>query len=83
MPDGIGPITYKAVAASDRLSDGEEGVIPVLSRRVLVQESLPLPIRSAGHEGLRLRQAPQVRRQQHHPPPEYTVQMVSSRRGTR
>src|SRR5262249_32696046 len=48
VPDGLGPITYKVVAAGERNSDGEEGIIPVLSRRVLVQESLPLPIRNAG-----------------------------------
>ncbi len=45
VPDGQGPITYKAVGATERLSDGEEGVLPVLSRRILVTESLPLPIR--------------------------------------
>jgi hypothetical protein len=33
------------VAASASLSDGEEGHLPVLSRRVLLRESLPLPIR--------------------------------------
>ena len=45
VPDGMGPVAYKAVAASDRLSDGEQAMLPVLSRRVLVTESLPLPIR--------------------------------------
>lgn len=44
VPDGCGFLTYKAVAATDNLSDGEEGYLPVLSRRVLVTESLPLPI---------------------------------------
>jgi uncharacterized protein YfaS (alpha-2-macroglobulin family) len=48
VPDDMGPIVYKAVAATERLSDGEEAAIPVLSRRVLVQESLPLPIRGPG-----------------------------------
>ncbi len=45
VPDSIGYLTYKAVGSSGRLSDGEEGFLPVLSRRVLVTESLPLPIR--------------------------------------
>jgi hypothetical protein len=45
VPDGMGFLTYKAVAATARLSDGEEGYLPVLSRRILVTESLPLPIR--------------------------------------
>jgi len=45
VPDGLGPLTYKAVGSTGRLSDGEEGFLPVLSRRILVIESLPLPIR--------------------------------------
>jgi uncharacterized protein YfaS (alpha-2-macroglobulin family) len=44
-PDGAPFLTYKAVASSGRLSDGEEGYLPVLARRILVTESLPLPIR--------------------------------------
>ncbi|QEL14538.1 alpha-2-macroglobulin family protein [Limnoglobus roseus] len=45
VPDGAYPIIYKAVGGTDRLSDGEEGMLPVLSKRVLVTESIPLPIR--------------------------------------
>ena len=45
VPDGCGFLTYKAVAAAATVSDGEEGALPVLSRRILVTESLPLPIR--------------------------------------
>jgi uncharacterized protein YfaS (alpha-2-macroglobulin family) len=45
VPDGLGVLTYKTVAASATLSDGEENFLPVLSRRILVTESLPLPIR--------------------------------------
>ena len=45
VPDGLGFLTYKAVGSTGRLSDGEEGFLPVLSRQVLVTESLPLPIR--------------------------------------
>lgn len=45
VPDGGGFLTYKAVAATAKFSDGEEGYLPVLSRRVLVTESLLLPIR--------------------------------------
>jgi hypothetical protein len=45
VPDEMGFLTYKAVASSGPLSDGEEGYLAVLSRRVLVTESLPLPIR--------------------------------------
>jgi hypothetical protein len=45
VPDGCGPLTYKAVGATPTVSDGEEGAVPVLARRILVTESLPLPIR--------------------------------------
>jgi hypothetical protein len=48
VPEGAGPLAFKAVAASDRLSDGEEGVLPVLTKKVLVTESLALPIRGPG-----------------------------------
>lgn len=48
VPDGLGFLTYKAVGASAQASDGEEGYLPVLPRRILVTESLPLPIRNAG-----------------------------------
>ncbi len=47
IPDGCEFLIYKAVGATTRLSDGEEGYLPVLSRRILVTESLPLPIRGA------------------------------------
>ncbi|MBY0513968.1 MAG: hypothetical protein K2P78_08670, partial [Gemmataceae bacterium] len=77
VPDGTGPLIYKAVAAAERLSDGEEGPLPVLSRRVLVQESLPLPIRGAGtkqFEFTKLKNSGQsdtIRSQ------SYTIQVVS------
>ena len=45
VPDGMGFLTYKAVGVAGDLSDGEEGALPVLSRRILVTESLPLPMR--------------------------------------
>ncbi|MBK8726346.1 MAG: hypothetical protein IPL96_09985 [Holophagaceae bacterium] len=45
IPDGCEFLAYKAVGATAALSDGEEGFLPVLSRRILVTESLPLPIR--------------------------------------
>ena len=45
VPKGLGVLTYTAVASTGRLSDGEEGLLPVLSSQILVTESLPLPIR--------------------------------------
>ena len=46
IPEGIGAITYKVVAKAGNFTDGEEMAIPVLTNRMLVTESLPLPIRS-------------------------------------
>ncbi|MCF6312689.1 MAG: MG2 domain-containing protein [Verrucomicrobiales bacterium] len=50
VPDGQGFLIYKAVASTGKLSDGEEGYLPVLPRRILVTESLPLPIRGKGEK---------------------------------
>ncbi len=53
VSDGLGILSYKAVAATLRLSDGEEGYLPVLPRRVLVTESLPLAIRGPATNSFR------------------------------
>ena len=77
VPDGAGPLSFKAVAASDRLSDGEEGAPPVLSKKVLVTESLPLPIRNAGTKEFdfaKLRDSAASNSIRHQ---SFTVQMVS------
>ena len=47
VPDDLGFLTYKAVGGTDKVTDGEAGFLPVLSRRIFVTESLPLPIRGA------------------------------------
>lgn len=39
------PIVYRLVAESDRYSDGEEAAIPVLSKRILLTESVPVYIK--------------------------------------
>ncbi len=45
IPEGIGAVVYKVVAKSGKFSDGEESAIPVLTNRMLVTESMPMPIR--------------------------------------
>lgn len=82
VPDGCGFLTYKAVASTGRISDGEEGYLPVLSRRIFVIESLPLPIRGklGGGEVVKrfefnkLLASGKSKTLQHQ---SYTVQMVS------
>jgi uncharacterized protein YfaS (alpha-2-macroglobulin family) len=44
IPEGLQAITYRITAQSGIFSDGEEMAIPVLTNRMLVTESLPLPI---------------------------------------
>jgi len=45
IPEGYHAIKYKIVAKAGSYSDGEEMAIPVLTNRMLVTESMPLPIR--------------------------------------
>lgn len=45
IPDGLGAVTCRIVAKSGDFSDGEETLLPILSNRMLVTESLPLPVR--------------------------------------
>ena len=78
VPDSIGFLTYKAVGSTGRLSDGEEGFLPVLSRRVLVTESLPLPIRgkqTKTFDFVKLGESGNSKTLQHQ---SLTVQMVSN-----
>ncbi|NOT76756.1 MAG: hypothetical protein HOP08_17660 [Cyclobacteriaceae bacterium] len=45
IPEGVQAITYRIVAKAGDFSDGEEMVLPVVTNRMLVTETLPLPIR--------------------------------------
>lgn len=53
VPDGLPPVLFKAVAAAGEFSDGEEQPLPVLSRRLFVTESLPLPVRGPADKNFR------------------------------
>jgi uncharacterized protein YfaS (alpha-2-macroglobulin family) len=46
IPEGYSAIKYKIVAKGGSFSDGEEMALPVLTNRMLVTESMPLPVRS-------------------------------------
>ncbi len=39
------PVTYRLIASSGHLKDGEEMMLPVVSNQMLVTESMPLPMR--------------------------------------
>lgn len=48
IPENVQALTYRVIARSEKHSDGEEMAIPVLTNRMLVTETLPLPIRKKG-----------------------------------
>lgn len=48
VPFGIGAVTYRVVAKAGAFTDGEEMVLPVLSNRMLVTESMPMPSKGIG-----------------------------------
>lgn len=50
IPEGVSAVTYRVVAKAGNFSDGEEMALPVLTNRMLVTETLPLPIRGSGEK---------------------------------
>ena len=78
VPDDMGVLTYKAIGGTGKVSDGEEGYLPVLSRRIFVTESMPLPIRGAQTKKFnfaKLMASGSSKTLQHK---NFTVQMVSN-----
>ncbi len=51
VSSGLSVMQCRVTAVSGSFSDGEEKAIPVLTNRMLVTESLPLPVRGAGTSG--------------------------------
>ncbi|WP_423997897.1 alpha-2-macroglobulin family protein [Maribacter sp. IgM3_T14_3] len=46
IPEGLQSVQYKIIAKASDFSDGEQNMLPVLSNRTLVTETLPMWIRS-------------------------------------
>src|SRR5690606_7528235 len=46
IPKGIPAVTYRVLTISGDFSDGEENMLPVLTNRMLVKESLPMFVRA-------------------------------------
>ena len=78
VPDGMGFLVYKAVASTGKISDGEEGYLPVLSRRIYITESLPLPIRGPGTKKFEFTKLIKSERSDTLQHKGLTVQMVSN-----
>ncbi|MBP7734649.1 MAG: hypothetical protein KA369_01625 [Spirochaetes bacterium] len=45
VPESVEAVTWRVVARAGSFSDGEESTLPVLSNRMMVTESMPLPVR--------------------------------------
>ncbi|CAM4057776.1 MULTISPECIES: MG2 domain-containing protein [Flavobacterium] len=45
IPENLQGLQYKIVAKSGNFSDGEENILPVLSNKILITESIPLWVR--------------------------------------
>ena len=48
VPKSIGAVSVRIVAVGGGHSDGEEKVLPILTNRMMVTETMPLPVRRAG-----------------------------------
>jgi len=48
IPEGLSAIGIRIIADGKNHSDGEERILPILSNKMLVTESMPLPVRKAG-----------------------------------
>lgn len=46
IPDNMQAVQYKIIAQSEDFSDGEQNILPVLTNRMLVTETLPMWVRS-------------------------------------
>ncbi|PID89606.1 MAG: hypothetical protein CSA05_00380 [Bacteroidia bacterium] len=55
IPEYTGAVSYKVVAKAGNFTDGEENTLPVLSNRILLTESLPLPIRGKQNKTFRFK----------------------------
>ncbi|MCI0463633.1 MAG: MG2 domain-containing protein [Gemmataceae bacterium] len=78
VPDNLGLLTYKAVGSTGKISDGEEDFLPVLSKRILVTESLPLPIRGPQTKDFNFKRLLESGKSETLQHKTVTVQMVSN-----
>ena len=50
IPEGRQAVIYRITATAGVFSDGEEAAIPILTNRMLVTESMPLPVNGMQHK---------------------------------
>ncbi len=54
VPFGVNAVLYRVTAVAGNFSDGEESALPILTNRMLVTESLPLPSKGIGTKVFKL-----------------------------
>lgn len=54
VPDDVEAVVYRVSADAGNFVDGEENMLPILTNRMLVVESLPLPSKGLGTRNFRL-----------------------------
>ncbi len=78
IPEGMSAIGVRIIAVGKDHSDGEERVIPILTNRMLVTETMPLPVRKAGTSKFtmsRLKESGNSNTLRHH---RYTLEFTSN-----
>ncbi|MEM6778521.1 MAG: MG2 domain-containing protein [Planctomycetota bacterium] len=78
IPDELDLVTYTAVASTGRLSDGEEGYLPILSRKVMVHESIALSVHGQESKQFNLRKLQESAGKESIDHQSLTVQMTSN-----
>ncbi len=78
IPYKPGFVKYRAVGATKRNSDGEEALLPILSSRILVTESLPLPIRGNETKNFSFEKLIKFKESKTLEPKALTVEMTSN-----
>ena len=78
VPYQLSAVKYKIVAGAGNFSDGEENVLPILSNRMLVTESMPMPVKGNQTKTFcfdKLKNSAQSKTLKHH---RYTLEFTSN-----
>lgn len=78
VPTGLELVAFKTLGTTDKHTDGEEGVMPVLSSRIFVTESIPLWVRGPGEKKFEFKKLINSKDSKTLENKRYVVQMTSN-----
>ncbi len=78
VPQNIESVLYRITAKGGTHTDGEEGVLPVLSNKMLVTETFPLNIRGEQSKQFEFSSVLQSKKSTTHTPFSFTLEMTSN-----